>query len=116
MYIGGTSTRTQKYKKFLVDILRTHNCKTVFDVACGTGWVIHVFGLIKFLDQGKNSYKTPHLHKFTYTCICRVDSVMLLEEGFEVQSADISDKMLKQAYQTRWNRRREEIFDRWGNK
>ena len=43
-----------------------------------------------------------------------VDSVMLLEEGFEVQSADISDKMLKQAYQTRWNRRREEIFDRWG--
>ena len=48
------------------------------------------------------------------TLICRVDSVMLLEEGFEVQSADISDKMLKQAYQTRWNRRREEIFDRWG--
>ena len=44
-----------------------------------------------------------------------VDSVMLLEEGFEVQSADISDKMLKQAYQTRWNRRKEEIFDRWGN-
>ena len=40
---------------------------------------------------------------------------MLLEEGFEVQSADISDKMLKQAYQTRWNRRKEEIFDRWGN-
>jgi len=79
MYIGGTSTRTQKYKKFLVDILRNHNCKTVFDVACGTG----------------------------------VDSVMLLEEGFEVQSADISDKMLKQAYQTRWNRRREDIFDRW---
>ena len=37
MYIGGTSTRTQKYKKFLVDILRNHNCKTVFDVACGTG-------------------------------------------------------------------------------
>ena len=40
---------------------------------------------------------------------------MLLEEGFEVQSADISDKMLKQAYQTRWNRRKEEIFDHWGN-
>ena len=46
--------------------------------------------------------------------IYSVDSVMLLEEGFEVQSADISDKMLKQAYQTRWNRRREDIFDRWG--
>lgn len=79
MYIGGTSTRTLKYKTFLTDILRRHNCKTVFDVACGTG----------------------------------VDSVMLLEEGFEVQSADISDKMLKQAYETRWKRRKEDIFDRW---
>ena len=39
---------------------------------------------------------------------------MLLEEGFEVQSADISDKMLKQAYETRWDRRKEDIFDRWG--
>ena len=46
----------------------------------------------------------------------RVDSVMLLEEGFEVQSADISDKMLKQAYETRWDRRKEDIFDRWGKK
>lgn len=79
MYIGGTSTRTLKYKTFLTDILRRHNCKTVFDVACGTG----------------------------------VDSIMLLEEGFEVQSADISDKMLKQAYETRWKRRKDDIFDRW---
>ena len=39
MYIGGTSTRTQKYKKFLVDILRRHDCKSVFDVACGTGYL-----------------------------------------------------------------------------
>ena len=37
MYIGGTSTRTLKYKTFLTDILRRHNCSTVFDVACGTG-------------------------------------------------------------------------------
>ena len=46
----------------------------------------------------------------------RVDSVMLLEEGFEVQSADISDKMLKQAYKTRWDRRKEDLFDQWGRK
>ena len=46
----------------------------------------------------------------------RVDSVMLLEEGFEVQSADISDKMLKQAYKTRWERRKEDLFDQWGKK
>ena len=38
---------------------------------------------------------------------------MLLEEGFEVQSADISDKMLKQAYKTRWERRKEDLFDQW---
>ena len=41
---------------------------------------------------------------------------MLLEEGFEVQSADISDKMLKQAYKTRWERRKEDLFDQWGRK
>ena len=39
---------------------------------------------------------------------------MLLEEGFEVQSADISDKMLKQATETRWERRKEDLFDQWG--
>ena len=37
MYIGGTSKRTQIYKKFLVDILKKNNCRTIFDVACGTG-------------------------------------------------------------------------------
>ena len=40
---------------------------------------------------------------------------MLLEEGFTVTSVDASDKMLKQAYKTRWNRRKEDKFDEWGN-
>ena len=40
---------------------------------------------------------------------------MLLEEGFTVTSVDASDKMLKQAHKTRWNRRKEEKFDEWGN-
>ena len=44
----------------------------------------------------------------------RVDSIMLLEEGFTVTSVDASDKMLKQAHKTRWNRRKEERFDEWG--
>ena len=39
---------------------------------------------------------------------------MLLEEGFTVTSVDASDKMLKQAHKTRWNRRKEEKFDEWG--
>ena len=40
---------------------------------------------------------------------------MLLEEGFTVTSVDASDKMLKQALKIRWERRKEEIYDKWGN-
>ena len=39
---------------------------------------------------------------------------MLVEEGFTVNSVDASDKMLKYALKTRWNRRREPNFDKWG--
>ena len=39
---------------------------------------------------------------------------MLLEEGFQVVSVDASDKMLKQAFKTRWERRRDPAFDSWG--
>jgi len=46
-------------------------------------------------------------------CGTGVDSVMLLEEGFEMTSSDASDKMLKTAYKTRWERRKEAVFDRW---
>lgn len=42
-----------------------------------------------------------------------VDSIMLLEEGFEVVSVDASDKMLKYALKERWNRRKEAAFDQW---
>lgn len=42
-----------------------------------------------------------------------IDSVMLLEEGFEVVSVDASDKMLKYALKTRWERRRDPAFDNW---
>ena len=44
----------------------------------------------------------------------RVDSIMLLEEGFTVTSVDASDKMLKTAHKTRWARRKEDKFDEWG--
>ncbi|XP_043252111.1 glycine N-methyltransferase [Colletes gigas] len=46
-------------------------------------------------------------------CGTGVDSVMLLEEGFEVVSVDASDKMLKYALKSRWERRKEEAFDKW---
>ncbi|XP_069677759.1 glycine N-methyltransferase [Periplaneta americana] len=46
-------------------------------------------------------------------CGTGIDSIMLLEEGFEVTSVDASDKMLKYALKSRWNRRKEEAFDNW---
>ncbi|XP_072383330.1 glycine N-methyltransferase [Diabrotica undecimpunctata] len=46
-------------------------------------------------------------------CGTGIDSIMLLEEGFEVVSVDASDKMLKYALKSRWNRRKEAAFDKW---
>ncbi|XP_023169281.1 glycine N-methyltransferase [Drosophila hydei] len=46
-------------------------------------------------------------------CGTGVDSIMLLEEGFQVTSVDASDKMLKYALKERWNRRNEAAFDKW---
>lgn len=47
---------------------------------------------------------------------CRVDSIMLVEEGFHMMSVDASDKMLKYALKARWERRKETAFDEWGMK
>ncbi|KAK4887125.1 hypothetical protein RN001_003396 [Aquatica leii] len=46
-------------------------------------------------------------------CGTGVDSVMLVEEGFEMVSVDASDKMLKYALKARWARRKEPQFDKW---
>ena len=46
-------------------------------------------------------------------CGTGVDSVMLLEEGFRMTSSDASDKMLKGAHKTRWERRKEPMFEDW---
>jgi len=46
-------------------------------------------------------------------CGTGVDSIMVVEEGFEVVSSDASDKMLKTAYKIRWDRRKEPAFDQW---
>lgn len=39
---------------------------------------------------------------------------MLVEEGFNMVSVDASDKMLKYALKSRWDRRKEPAFDKWG--
>ena len=54
------------------------------------------------------------MYVFKIQCFCSVDSVMLLDEGFEMVSSDASDKMLKEAYKIRWDRRKESAFDKWG--
>ncbi|XP_077587692.1 glycine N-methyltransferase [Stigmatopora nigra] len=46
-------------------------------------------------------------------CGTGVDSIMLVEEGFKVMSVDASDKMLKYALKSRWERRKEAAFDQW---
>ncbi|KAG0722982.1 Glycine N-methyltransferase [Chionoecetes opilio] len=46
-------------------------------------------------------------------CGTGVDSIMLLENGFQMTSVDLSDKMLKYALKTRWHRRKEAAFDNW---
>ncbi|XP_070312515.1 glycine N-methyltransferase [Odocoileus virginianus] len=46
-------------------------------------------------------------------CGTGVDSIMLVEEGFNVTSVDASDKMLKYALKERWNRRHDPAFDKW---
>ena len=43
-----------------------------------------------------------------------VDSILMVEEGFDVTSVDASDKMLKYALKLRWLRRKEPAFDKWG--
>lgn len=51
---------------------------------------------------------------FIFSSDYRIDSILLLEEGFKVMSIDASDKMLKYALKQRWNRRKEPAFDQWG--
>merc|ERR1712080_194674 len=84
LYIGEQKERTTKYKNFLVNLLKQKKAVTILDAACGSG----------------------------------VDSVMLIEEmggnpAFSLTSCDYSDKMLKGALKTRWDRRREQAFFDW---
>lgn len=37
IFIGDKSSRTDKYRQFLVNLLREKGCKRVLDLACGTG-------------------------------------------------------------------------------
>ncbi|GAB6021765.1 hypothetical protein CHUAL_004343 [Chamberlinius hualienensis] len=52
-------------------------------------------------------------HVLDVACGTGVDSIMLLELGFQVTSVDASDRMLKYALKERWNRRKDPAFDQW---
>lgn len=73
------------------------------------------------VERGKFTCISTYLRKYKKLLIkllplpiSSVDSIMLLEEGYEVVSVDASDKMLKYALKERWNRRKEPAFDSWG--
>ncbi|GBP03235.1 Glycine N-methyltransferase [Eumeta japonica] len=39
-FVGDGNERIGKYKDFLIGLLKTHNCVTILDAACGTGIAI----------------------------------------------------------------------------
>ncbi len=43
VYIGDKSSRTENYRNFITALLRERNCKTVLDLACGTGYEKNLF-------------------------------------------------------------------------
>ena len=65
------------------------------------------------MEQGEKQKLFPGFHHYLIQPFYRIDSIMLLEEGFRVTSVDASDKMLKYALKKRWDRRKEEAFDSW---
>ena len=59
-------------------------------------------------------YIINYYHSIINYQFYRIDSILLLEAGFQVTSVDASDKMLKYALKERWLRRKEPSFDNWG--
>lgn len=64
--------------------------------------------------QSRATLVQTSLFRVSFLIPFSVDSIMLLENNFKVTSTDASDKMLKQAWKIRWQRRKEEAFDNWG--
>ncbi|GAB6021761.1 hypothetical protein CHUAL_004339 [Chamberlinius hualienensis] len=64
-----------------------------------------------FIKKKLDEYGCKHV--LDVACGTGVNSIALLELGFQVTSADVSDQMLKYALKERWNRRKEPAFDQW---
>jgi glycine N-methyltransferase len=96
---------------------------TAFKDQYEDGTVTDVYEMFTATQQQRSSQYLKWFTNLLNTNNCRnvldaacgmgVDSIMLLEEGFNVMSTDASDKMLKYALRHRWNRRKEPQFDNW---
>ncbi|XP_049865389.1 glycine N-methyltransferase [Pectinophora gossypiella] len=90
-YADGKAARV--WKKFIGDSnQRTQNYK---DFLIG---LLKKHGCKKILDTA---------------CGTGIDSMMLVDEGFNVVSIDASDKMLKHALKARWDKRKDLKYDEW---
>ncbi|CAN8031821.1 unnamed protein product, partial [Ixodes persulcatus] len=82
-------------------------------------WEVYIGERNKRTDHYKafltEKLQTLQCHRLLdVACGTGIDSILLLEEGFQVTSVDASDRMLKYALRTRWNRRSEKAFNEWG--
>uniref|UniRef100_A0A131Y370 Glycine N-methyltransferase n=1 Tax=Ixodes ricinus TaxID=34613 RepID=A0A131Y370_IXORI len=81
-------------------------------------WEVYIGERNKRTDHYKafltEKLQTLQCHRLLdVACGTGIDSILLLEEGFQVTSVDASDRMLKYALRTRWNRRNEKAFNEW---
>ena len=51
VYIGDKSSRTENYRTFITELLRSRNCKTVLDLACGTGLILKNLILADYVNK-----------------------------------------------------------------
>lgn len=99
-------------------VTRRNHCKNVVSMCWSSGrlhcaYVTRPYLKIHWVTDVYRMQSLINIHGLWYRCECRVDSMMLVEEGFKVVSTDASDKMLKYALRERWSRRKEPAFDQW---
>lgn len=50
-YVGDQTKRTGFYRDMLIKVLKEHNVRTVFDVACGTGYELKLILLYSAIQE-----------------------------------------------------------------
>uniref|UniRef100_A0A8C0GPK2 Glycine N-methyltransferase n=1 Tax=Chelonoidis abingdonii TaxID=106734 RepID=A0A8C0GPK2_CHEAB len=93
-------------------------CRTIRRTGGGAVWQLYIGDIAGRTAEIPQllllaALRTGCLRRARRGCGTGVDSIMLVEDGFSVTSVDASDKMLKYALKERWNRRKEEAFDKW---